>query len=284
VVVVGLTEQDALLALGVVPVATTEWFGDLPGAIQSWAKDELGNAAVPQVLKNVDGVQFEKVAALKPDLIVGMYSGLTKEDYATLSKIAPTLAQPADAGDYGVGWDEVTKTIGKAVGKSAEAEKLVKDTEALFAKATAANPAFKGASALFATTYEGYYVYGPKDARGRFLQSLGFVLPADLASVTGEDFGANISKERIDLLDTDVLIWLVDDYAKDKAAVQGDPLYAALAVKKEGRDLFLTNTEELGNASSFVSVLSLPFLLEGIVPQLAQAIDGDPATEVTRAS
>lgn len=29
-VVVGLREQDALLALGVVPVATTEWFGEHP--------------------------------------------------------------------------------------------------------------------------------------------------------------------------------------------------------------------------------------------------------------
>jgi iron complex transport system substrate-binding protein len=284
IVVVGLTEQDALLALGVVPVATTEWFGEQPGAIHPWAKAKLGSATVPEVLTNTDGVQFEKVAALKPDLIIGLYSGLTKEDYATLSKIAPTLAQPKDVGDYGVGWDVVTKTVGQAVGKSAEADKIVADTEALFAAATAANPTFKGASALFATTYEGYYVYGPQDARGRFLTSLGFVLPADLASVTGKDFGANISKERIDLLDTDVLIWLVDDYDKDRSTVHKDPLYAALKVDKEGRDVFLTNTEELGSASSFVTVLSLPFLLDGLVPMLADAIDGDPATEVKRAA
>jgi len=284
IVVVGLVEQDALLALGVVPVATTEWFGEKPGAIQSWAKDKLGSAPVPQVLTNTDGVQFEKVAALKPDLIIGLYSGMTKEDYATLSKIAPTLAQPAGVTDFGVGWDVVTQTVGKAVGKAGEADKIVADTKALFTAATAAHPTFKGASALFATTYEGYYVYGPEDARGRFLQSLGFVLPPDLASITGKDFGANISKERIDLLDTDVLVWLVDDYAKDKATVQNDPLYAALKVKKEGRDVFLTNAEELGTASSFVTVLSLPFLLDGLVPQLAEAIDGNPATPVVPAT
>src|SRR4051794_23558711 len=53
VVTVGLVEQDALLALGVVPVATTEWFGEKPGALFPWAKARLGdhdNAAVPQVL------------------------------------------------------------------------------------------------------------------------------------------------------------------------------------------------------------------------------------------
>src|SRR4051812_46287304 len=72
VVVVGLTEQDALLALGVVPVATTKWFGENPGEIWPWAKAKLGPAALPQVLTNTDGIQFEKVAALKPDLIVGL--------------------------------------------------------------------------------------------------------------------------------------------------------------------------------------------------------------------
>src|SRR4051794_18919196 len=50
VVVAGLREQDALLALGVVPVATTEWYNKHPGAIFPWAKDALGNAKVPTVL------------------------------------------------------------------------------------------------------------------------------------------------------------------------------------------------------------------------------------------
>src|SRR4051812_44626594 len=52
IVVVGLTEQDALLALGVVPVATTEWFGGRAGAIQPWATTALGTATVPEVLSN----------------------------------------------------------------------------------------------------------------------------------------------------------------------------------------------------------------------------------------
>src|SRR3954470_16105337 len=77
VVVVGLREQDALLALGVVPVGTTEWYGDHHGAIFPWAKKALGNAPLPKKLDFTDGVEFEKVAALRPDLIVAVYSGLT---------------------------------------------------------------------------------------------------------------------------------------------------------------------------------------------------------------
>ena len=42
-------------------------------------------------------------------------------------------------------------------------------------------------------------------------------------------------------------------------------------------------TSALGGATSFVSVLSLPYLLDGLVPQLATALDGDPATAVSPA-
>jgi iron complex transport system substrate-binding protein len=284
VVVVGLTEQDALLALGVVPVATTKWFGENPGEIWPWARAKLGSAAVPQVLTNDDGLQFEKIAALRPDLIVGMYSGLTQEDYRTLTKIAPTLAQPEGVVDYGAAWDDVTTTLATALGRPAEGEKLVAGGRALLAGVAAEHPEFKGRTALVATTYQGYYVYGPQDARGRFLTSLGLTLPPDLAAVTGKEFGANISKERIDLLDVDALVWLVTDYAKDRAKVQADPLYAGLDVKKQGRDIFLEDGETLGSATSFVTVLSLPYLVDNLVPQLARAIDGDPATEVVRAA
>ena len=284
IVTVGLVEQDALLALGVVPVGTTEWFGEKPGAIWEWAQAALGSAPRPTVLTNTDGIQFEKVAALHPDLILAVYSELSAQDYATLSKIAPTVAQPKDAINYGVSWQELTKMVGQSVGRAAQADKLVADTEAKFEDVKKAHPEFVGATALMATTYEGYWVYGPEDSRGRFLTELGFKLPDGLAAVTGKEFGANLSKERTDMLDTDVLIWLIDKYATDKAKVQADPLYAKLKVKTEGRDIYLENEEELGAATSFVTVLSIPYLLDKLVPQMAAAVDGNPATEVQRAS
>ncbi|MEV6369010.1 iron-siderophore ABC transporter substrate-binding protein [Micromonospora musae] len=284
IVVVGLVEQDALLSLGVVPVATSEWFGEKPGAIWPWAEAALGGATRPQVLTSTDGVQFEKVAALRPDLILGIYSGLTADDYATLAKIAPTVAQPKGAVDYGVAWQDLTRTVGAAVGRKAQADRVVADVEGKIAAARSANPAFAGATGLMATTYEGYYVYGPQDPRGRFLTDLGFTLPAGLAEVTGAEFGANLSRERTDMLDTDVLIWLVDKYDPDRAKVQADPLYSKLKVKSEGRDVYLENEEIVGAATSFITPLSLPFLLEKLVPQLTAAVDGDPATVVQRAT
>jgi ABC-type Fe3+-hydroxamate transport system substrate-binding protein len=284
IVVVGLVEQDALLSVGVVPVGTTEWFGKQPGAIWPWATGKLGGAAKPTVLTDTDGIQFERVAALRPDLILGLYSGLTGQDYKTLSKIAPTVAQPPGALDFGASWQDVTRVVGAAVGKKAEAGKVVAGVQAKFAAVKAAHPEFAGRTALMATTYEGYYVYGPQDARGRLLTDLGFTLPSGLDAITGKDFGANLSRERTDLLDTDMLVWLVDDYAKDRAKVQADPLYAKLEVKTAGRDIYLANAELEGSATSFVTALSLPYLLDKLVPQMAAAVDGNPATGVQRAS
>jgi iron complex transport system substrate-binding protein len=280
VVVTGLTEQDALLALGVVPVATTEWFGEQPGAIWPWAKDELGSSATPAVLSNVDGIQFEKIAALRPDLIVGMYSDLSQQDYGTLSKIAPTLAPPKGASNFGVTWQDATRTVGRAVGKSAEADKLVTDAEATLTAVGAGNPDFKGRSALMVTNYEGIFVYGAQDPRGRLLESMTLTLPPGLAAVTGDEFGKNLSRERTDLVDTDVLIWLVDKYDTARATAQRDPLYAALTVNKEGRDVFIEDGSTLGSATSFLTVLSLPYVVDNLVPLIQKAIDGDPATEV----
>ncbi len=69
VVAVGLTEQDTLLALGVTPVATREWFGEQPGALWPWARTAAGTAPVPDVLAYE--LNYEKIAALRPDLILG---------------------------------------------------------------------------------------------------------------------------------------------------------------------------------------------------------------------
>ncbi|MFF2522905.1 iron-siderophore ABC transporter substrate-binding protein [Streptomyces liangshanensis] len=281
IVTVGLTDQDAVLALGEVPVGTTEWLGAYKGALGPWAKAELGGGAMPTLLKDPGtGPQTERIAALKPDLIVALYSGLTKEQYETLSKFAPVLAQPKQYNDYGIPWELQTETIGKALGKEAEAKKLVAGVEAKFAAARKANPEFVGASAVMATPYEGMFVFGSQDPRSRLLTSYGFKLPTGLDKAIGDKFGANISKERTDLLNQKVAVWFVGDPVKDAAKLHKDPTYGDLPVVKQGREVFVKETSDFGNALSMGTVLSLPYALDRLTPQLAAAVDGDPGTVV----
>jgi iron complex transport system substrate-binding protein len=276
VVVVGLREQDSLLALGIVPVGTTEWYGEHAGAIFPWAEQALGDAKKPEVLSFTDGIQYERVAALAPDLILAVYSGLNLKDYDTLSKIAPVVAQPPGQVDWGSSWqDEITIT-GKAVGKAKEAEGLKAKAEQQLADAAKAHPEFKGQTAAVATPYQGIYVYGPQDARSRLLTDLGFTFPAELEDIGGKEFGGQLSDEKLDLLDVGALLWFADP--GPEAKLMKNAVYSKLAVRKEGRDIYLPEKGTLYEATSFISVLSIPLLVDQLVPKLAAAADGDPAT------
>jgi iron complex transport system substrate-binding protein len=277
VFVVGLREQDAMLALGVAPVATTEWYGDHPGAIFPWAKDELGDAPVPTVLEDTDGIQIEKVAAQRPDLILGVYSGMTEKEYSALSKIAPTVAQPKGKPDFGTSWQEETLITGRALGKPDEAQELVDETEKLVSDTAARHPEFEGRPATFVADYQGVFVYGPTDVRSRLLEDLGFTYPPELSDAFPDEFGGQLSDERVDALDVDVLIWFADG-DRSKAEIKRDPLYSKLAVSKEDRDVYIRGDDRVYEATSFISVLSMPILMEELVPRIAAAADGDPGT------
>lgn len=277
VVTVGLMDQDAVLALGVVPVGTTEWYGEQPGALWPWAQAELGDAPLPTVLDG-SAIDYERILALQPDIILALYSNLSQEEYTLLSEIAPTVAPPEGVRDYGISWQQLTQMVGEALGQPDEAEELIAGLEARFEQIRADYTAFVGASGLVATPYEGVFVYGAEDPRGHLLSDLGFTLPEGLAEVVGGSFGGNLSMERLDLLDTDVLVWLD---AVPGEGIIADPLYAQLPVHTEGREVFVgSSNEPYGAATSFITVLSLPYLLDGLVPQLAAAIDGDPQTVV----
>ena len=277
VAVVGLREQDALLGLGIVPVATSEWYGEYPGAIFPWAQDELGDAEPPTVLSYKDGIEVEKVASTRPDLIIGIYSGMTKKEYETLSRLAPVVAQPKGLPDYGSSWQQETLMTGQAVGKPGEAQKLVDESEQLIAEAAEANPDFAGHEAAIVSDYQGVFVYGPKDVRTRFLGELGFHYPPELGDAFPDEFGGQLSEERMDALDVGTLVWFADGDRTEKE-LKSDSLYKDLSVRKEGRDVFIAADDRVYDATSFVSVLSMPTLIEELVPRLAAAADGDPST------
>jgi iron complex transport system substrate-binding protein len=276
VVLVGLNEQDAMLALGVAPVAVSN-FLDAPDGIFPWAEGALGGRPRPVLLDQTDGIPFEDVAAQAPDLIVGLYSGLTDTDYATLSRIAPTVAQPAGQEDYTISWQDTTLTLGRILGRSAEAQQLVAATEQRLTDARAAHPEFAGRTGVAATSYEGLYFYSADDPRGRLLAALGFVVPADLQPFVGADgFGGNVPGEQAALLDTDAMVWLGAESLEDTA--RANPVFGRLDVVTQGRTVYLPEDEPLGQAFTFVTPLSIPYLLDGVVPRLAAAVDGDPAT------
>ena len=277
VVSVGFTDQDPLLALGIVPVGIRDWYGDQPNAVWPWAQDLLGGEE-PEVL-SAEEINAEAIAALEPDLIVGVSSGMTEEEYDTLSQIAPTLAQSGDYVDYGMPWQEGTRMIGEAVGRPDEAEAMVADVEARLAAARRANPGFEGAEATVSYVMDETSIgaYSPEDTRSRLLTDLGMVIPQEIADLAGDQFYSQFSKEQIAVLDRDLIVWIAGEPGIEDQ-VRQDPLHGRLRAAAEGREVFLTQME--AGAASFSSVISLPYLLDSLVPRMAAAVDGDPATPV----
>jgi iron complex transport system substrate-binding protein len=278
VISLGFSEQDPLLALGVVPIAIRDWFGDQPHAVWPWAQDELGGAE-PEVLNMPFGeLDFERIAALQPDLIVATHSGITEEEYNTLANIAPTLAQTAEYPDFGMPWQEQTILIGRAVGREDLAQELVTDVESQIQATAEEHPEFNGATVAWASPVEGeaqYWAVGPNTPPMRFLAALGFTMPEDLAAAVGELDSAQISSEQITLLDADVLIFQVNT-EEARASIESDPLYQQLGVAQDDRTIFFVGLGDTAyGALSFSTVLSLPFALEELVPQLAERLAAD---------
>jgi iron complex transport system substrate-binding protein len=279
VVSVGFAEHDGLLALGVMPVGVRDWYGDQPFGTWPWAQDELGDHE-PELLAPTE-LNFEQIAALEPDLIVGISSGMTEEDYATLSAIAPTLAQPGEYVDYGTPWQEAFQITARAVGRTAEADALLADLDEKFATAREDHPEFEGSTAAVAFTFEALPgAYSSQDNRSQILIDLGFVVPPEFDELAGDAFYFSVSQEELATLDQDVIVWVVSNEAGYEA-VRAEPLRPTMRAYTEGREVVADPL--LSGAFSHASVLSLDFVLDELVPELALAVDGDPSTVVPSA-
>jgi iron complex transport system substrate-binding protein len=273
IVSVGFTEHDTVLALGEKPIATSEWYGGQPYATWPWARDELGSSK-PTVLNNGDGFEYEKIASLQPDLILGVNAGMQEDDYEKLSKLAPTIATPKGGTDWFSEWDSQVELIAAALGKPEEGRALVKRIRDGYAKTAAAHPEFDGKTVSFAQN--GFYsglLYAYQDGLATdFLTMLGFEINPKLTPLVekrGEQVG--ISEERLDVLDADVIVFATEK-PEDLTALRKVPTFEKLDAVADRRAVFTDGT--LAGAIYFMTPLSLEYVLEKLPPMLERAVAG----------
>jgi iron complex transport system substrate-binding protein len=264
VVTVGWNDQDPVLALGVVPVSTREWFEEYP--TYPWVKDALGGKALPTFSAEIN---YEAIIKQQPDLILAIYETINKQTYDKLSQIAPTVIQSADYSDEQTPWDVQTLTVGAALGKPADAQALVGKVRAKIAEAKAANPQFAGKTLVvdFGPEKGQHWLLAANDPRRAVFDALGF---------TAQSVSEEVSEERLDLLDRDVLFV---NGATKKTMLSG-PAFARLKVATEDRTLYTSFETPLSGALAYSGPNALLYALDILVPQLKNATDGDPATPV----
>ena len=271
VVSAGFTEQDDLLAVGVVPVAVTNWFGDQPFGVWPWAQPKLGPAR--PVLLNLDnGIQVDQIAKLKPDLIVAVNAGLDADTYKKLSAIAPTLAQ--SGGDaFFEPWKDQATTVGAAVFQADQMKQLISAVDDKFAGVGKNNSGFKDKKAvLLAGSFFGDTVTATLPGwRTDFLTQMGFQVPDSIQAFAADDHRAMIPRAQLAaaLDQADVLIWSTESDAQ-QAALLTDPAVAGLRATKQTRNVF--TTKDLAGAIAFASPLSYPLVADQLPPLLSRAL------------
>lgn len=268
VVSAGLTDADDLLALGVVPVAVTDWFGGEPFGVWPWALPRLGGAH-PVVLSLTHGIQVDQIAALRPDLIVATDAGLDEDTYSRLSTVAPTVAQSArDA--FFEPWRDQATTIGQAVFRHEDMQQLIADVEAKFGAVKEARPEFAGTTVLLlggALQRDAVQISGPAWRR-EFLTQMGLSIAETPVIDNHESLIPR--PDMASVLDSaDVLIWTTES-DEEQAALLADPTIAALSATAEHRNVF--TGKEIAGAIAYASTLSYPVVAEKLPPMIAKAL------------
>lgn len=276
VVTVGWSDADHVVDLGVVPVGvpaitwggneqqSTDWFDA--------ALAELGGAE-PTRYDDTDGVPVDEIAQLTPDLILATNSGLTKAEYTRLSKVADVVAYPGEA--WGTPWDTSLEMIGEALGRSDRAAELEAETDEAIAGVADRYPALAGTSAAWAwftpndTSTVGLYT--GLDNRPRMLRTFGLENPGIVERLSRDSraFSANVSAEKADEVDADVLIYYAEG-APTPEELAADPLFGRMPAVRAGAVVAAADNT-VSQTMSSPTTLSIPVAVDEFLPLVEEA-------------
>lgn len=206
VVVLATQGVETVLAVGVKPV----------GAVSSFSGDDF----YPHVKGQLEGVKvvgteaqpnLEAIAALKPDLILGMKFRQEKI-YKQLSAIAPTVMADKPRGD----WKENFNLFAEAMNKKAEGEKVITDWDKRIAEfKEKAGDKLKTKVSLVRFMPGKTRIYFKDTFAGVILEQLGFARPEPQNK---PDFADDVTKERIPDMEGDIMFYYVYETGDNKAS------------------------------------------------------------------
>lgn len=275
VVALGWSDAEIALALGVEPVAVHDWlgFGEETHGVGPWASD-LFTDVEPEVLPRAEGeLDYELIQSFDPDVILNVNSGYDEAEYNRLAEIAPTISGPEGAENYNPGWDNHTLLVAEALGKAEEGQALVDETEALFEQTREEYPEFEGVEAVTASKFgEAYGLNFTGDMRWDLLDFIGFEMYGPAAEMDPEQgFYADVSEEQVEVFDAEVAVFYPIGFSLED--LENDPLLNSLDVVQDDRAVLLDGEGDVVQAFSAGSVLSIPFVIDELAPQLAEAVE-----------
>ncbi|MCT4786350.1 MULTISPECIES: iron-siderophore ABC transporter substrate-binding protein [Exiguobacterium] len=270
--------HDVALALDVVPVgfsAANYGVQDDSGMLP-WTAEKLEALGEenPNIYQDTDGLDFEAIADSNPDVILAAYSGITQEDYDTLSQIAPVVAYQETP--WVTSWQDMVRYDSLAMGLGEEGEQLIKDTEKLITDKATAVPEIAGKKAAFvsmsAEDLSKYYIYTTGDPRGAFIEELGMEYPQNILDEAekADSFYLELSKENADILN-DVDIFVTYGNEDTLKALQADPLYGKVPAIERGSVVLIEDNTPLAAAGT-PTPLSIEYTIDEYVSRVSDAL------------
>ncbi|OPC79337.1 iron siderophore-binding protein [Embleya scabrispora] len=271
IVTVGYTDDQAVLALGYKPVGMVDQYPNPPGTTPDintqwpWTKDKWGGARPEVVMKNGDsGPNYEKIAQLRPDLIIAVYSEIDQAAYDKLAKLAPTVGRTkGEKEPFSAPWQDNALHIAKTLGKPDEGARLVQDIRTKLDTLRTTRPEFTRQRAVAVSWYKDQLApFTTTDVRGQLLTGMGFQGVPEIDRLADGKFYVPLSPERIDLINVD-RVFVINDQA-DINALKNHPLFTNLPAVKNGTVSYLLDSEgpAIGAAMSQATLLSLPYAID----------------------
>jgi iron complex transport system substrate-binding protein len=273
VALVTATELDGLLTLGVDLVASAADTDEDDGLIwPPYLKERFAERLenVEMLPRLTQEISLERVAGLQPDLILGTAFDL-EEIYGELSQIAPTVGVEAD---WEQGWKGVLRDLAGVFGEEELAERIISDFDGRVEVLSERHRAALGgvtytAMYSFAKSESEFYLPGTPNA-DQVLEKLGMQRPPEQEREMGETGDAFLSLERLDLVDTDVV--LIYKYPGEEAQreinkLKASPLFQKLKAVENGL-VFEVNPYFWLFAGPTAMTLMLDDLEDEIIPAL----------------
>ncbi|OZM77454.1 iron-siderophore ABC transporter substrate-binding protein [Pseudonocardia sp. MH-G8] len=262
-------EAEVVLALDVAPVGMPKSYY-APG-VEPYLEDRIAGREVT-VLDTAQGIPYEQIAALRPDLILaGTYFGIEAE-VARLSEIAPVVTYRH--GSYVDTWQEQAALIGEAMGEEQRAAAVVSGLQDRIAGVVAAHPSWRGRTFTLSFNYEAgriTSIVDPDDFALRMVAELGLVPSPEPAQLTtrGDAGQADLSYELASSLDADVVL-MAHISPSVQAQLESLPVFAGVPTVREGRYIPV----DLITVSVLRSpmVLGIEHALDRLVPELERAL------------
>lgn len=232
VVVTDETALDTVIGLNIIPIATAE-----PNAVGKRGRQFKGKAEGLASLGKDAQFSIEKIAALNPDLIVGFF--MNSQQYKLCSQIAPTIKLEVQ---YLNGtWKDSFLKAGKILDRTEKAQNAIALYQQRVNKLRQAIDEQLGDVTVSVVRFRAnqeVQFYTMYTFHGTIFEELEISAPSQQLSfaTTPDVTHANISLEKLELIDADVLFVMLDPESEDNfQQYQQSLLWQKLNVVKNKR-------------------------------------------------